>query len=216
MKSEFDVFICYNSEDKLETGIVVEELEKRSISTWIDEKCLTPGKPWQMEIEDQIITIGSAAVFVGDNDIGPWQRSEIRALLSQFVDRGCLVIPVILMNTKSEPKLPIFLDQMTWIDLRNDYQSGISKLCSAIKQNYIASPAVDISGKPVPNRPGTPVIKVASEVFDTEVTGPVETYGAIGPNPTEGTIHVTSRLRNAKVGSITTVGHRYTERKKDS
>ena len=38
--------------------------------------------------------------------LGPWQNQQIQALLSQFVKRKCLVIPVILSSAKITPDLP--------------------------------------------------------------------------------------------------------------
>jgi len=127
------LFLCHNSDDKPFVRIINNELKERSVHTWLDEEQLSPGKPWQVELEEQIYTIGSAAVFVGKNGLGPWQENEIRAFLSEFVNRGCPVIPVILPDARQIPELPIFLKQMTWIDLRKDYQGGLERLSSAIK-----------------------------------------------------------------------------------
>ena len=55
----------------------------------------------------------SAIVFIGKNGFGPWRQSEIRAFLSEFVNRDCPVIPVILPDAETIPELPIFLRQMT-------------------------------------------------------------------------------------------------------
>jgi hypothetical protein len=82
---------------------------------------LPPGKPWQPELESQIESIRSAAVFIGGDGTGPWQSIELRALLNQFVQRGCPVIPVILPSvTLAAPKLPTFLQDFTWVDYRLD------------------------------------------------------------------------------------------------
>jgi hypothetical protein len=50
----------------------------------------------------QIEIIKSAAVFVGESGLGPWQNHEIPALLSQFVKREFPVIPVILPSAKTK------------------------------------------------------------------------------------------------------------------
>ena len=42
----------------------------------------------------------------------------MRAFLSQFVDRGCPVIPVLLESAPKQPELPLFLKEMTWVDFR--------------------------------------------------------------------------------------------------
>ena len=74
--------------------------------------------PWQRTLEEQIANIRAAAVFVGREGIGPWQRQELDGFLREFSTRGCPVIPVMLPWTGAEPELPLFLRGMTWVDFR--------------------------------------------------------------------------------------------------
>lgn len=114
----FDVFLCHNSRDKPAIRRVACELRKIGIKTWLDEEQIQPGKLWQVVLEENISKIHSALVFVGENNTGPWQDMEIRAFLSEFANRGCSVIPVILEECTNVPNLPLFLRQMMWIDMR--------------------------------------------------------------------------------------------------
>ena len=50
--------------------------------------------------------------------MGPWQDREMRGCLSEFVERGLPVIPVLLPNASIKPELPLFLKQFTWVDMR--------------------------------------------------------------------------------------------------
>ena len=61
--------------------------------------------------------------FVGSSGLGPWQSTEMRAFLNEFVERNCPVIPVLLGNTPQQPKLPIFLRGHTWVDFRTDTEA---------------------------------------------------------------------------------------------
>lgn len=117
-KGEYDVFLCYKSEDKQAVKDVGNQLKDRGIAPWLDMWDIPPGKPWQREIEKQIETISSAAVFVGQAGIGPWQQLEIEAFLREFVSRNCPVIPVLLPDAPDKPKLPPFLSGMQWVDFR--------------------------------------------------------------------------------------------------
>jgi hypothetical protein len=114
----FDVFLCHNDKDKPEVKKIAELLKKRGILPWLDEWEARPGFPWQRLLEEQIEQIKSAVVFVGKDGVGPWQQLEIEALLREFANRGCPVIPVLLENASAEPKLPLFLRGMTWVDFR--------------------------------------------------------------------------------------------------
>lgn len=114
----FDVFLCHSSEDKPEVRRLATGLRDHGLEPWLDEEQLLPGVPWQDELERQIGHIKSAAVCIGASGRGPWQRMELRGFLSEFVDRGCPVIPVVLSTVTDVPELPIFLRQFTWVDFR--------------------------------------------------------------------------------------------------
>jgi hypothetical protein len=93
----------------------------------LDEEQLRRGLPRQ-KLEDQIEHINAAAVFVGENGIGPWQRIEIDTFLRQFVRRGCPVIPVILRSCVEPPELRAFLKGMSWVDFRKREPDPIQQL----------------------------------------------------------------------------------------
>jgi hypothetical protein len=114
----FDVFLCYNRQDKLVVRGIAEQLKLHGVLPWFDEWELRPGLPWQRLLEQQIARIRTAAVFISQNDIAPWQHMEIAVLLSQFTERGCPIIPVLLSDTLTRPELPLFLRVMTWVDFR--------------------------------------------------------------------------------------------------
>lgn len=126
--NSFDVFLCYNSDDKTEVKQVGLALKARGIAPWLDEWELRPGFPWQRLLEEQIGQIRSAAIFVGPNGVGPWQRHESDAFLREFVERRCPVIPVLLPGAPSKPALPIFLKSMTWVDFREREPDPMDRL----------------------------------------------------------------------------------------
>ena len=124
----FDVFLCHNTADKSDVRWTARRLQERGIRAWLDEDELPPGQPWQEELEQQIGSIGAAAVFAGPNGIGPWQNQEIRALLGEFIVRRCPVIPVLLPGAEIPAALPLFLRGMTWVDLRKKAPGEIERL----------------------------------------------------------------------------------------
>jgi hypothetical protein len=124
----FDVFICHNSADKKSVRQLTKQLKHLGLQPWLDEEQLRPGLPWQSELEKVITKIGAAAVIVGPSRIGPWQDAELRAFLAEFVKRGSPVIPVLLPGLKSPPNLPVFLNQMTWVDMRSKPKRALTSL----------------------------------------------------------------------------------------
>jgi hypothetical protein len=125
---EFDVFLCHNSKDKPEVREIAQQLQQKGIKPWLDEWELRPGLLWQPELERQIENIKAAAVFIGDSGLGPWQKTEINAFLRQFLERGCPVIPVLLMNAPKKPELPLFLEGHTWVNFRDSQSNLMEKL----------------------------------------------------------------------------------------
>jgi GTPase SAR1 family protein len=117
---EFDVFICYNSQDRDAVTRIANALKRRGVLPWMDRWQLRPGIPWQRVLEEQIEKVKAAAVFVGPSGVGPWQSEEIDAFLRECVRRHCPVIPVLLENAVENrlPPLPVFLRGRTWVDFR--------------------------------------------------------------------------------------------------
>lgn len=74
------------------------------------------------------VEIRSAVVFVGKGGLGPWQKSELHAFLSEFHDRKCPVIPALLPDAPVAPALPVFLRGMTWVDFRTQNPLPIDQL----------------------------------------------------------------------------------------
>jgi formylglycine-generating enzyme required for sulfatase activity len=118
MTEQFDVFLCHNSADKPQVIQIAEQLQQYDLKPWLDIWELPPGRSWKRLLEEQIEQISSAAVFVGEDGFGPWQQQELYAFLSEFVNRDCPVIPVLLPNAPTKPELPVFLRQFTWVDFR--------------------------------------------------------------------------------------------------
>jgi hypothetical protein len=117
--TRFDVFLSHNSADKPTVIELATLLRDRKLNVWLDAWELVPGRPWQQAIEDVIETVGSAAVLVGKDGIGPWEAPEMRACLDECVRRRMSVIPVLLPGASATPQLPLFLRQFTWVDFRD-------------------------------------------------------------------------------------------------
>jgi hypothetical protein len=124
----FDIFLCHNGADKPAVKRIAQQLKEAGILPWLDAWELPPGLPWQAQLERQIKSIKSAAVFVGSAGLGPWQEQEMDAFLRQFAKRKVPVIPVLLPDAPSAPELPPFLEAMTWVDFRLNDPNPLEKL----------------------------------------------------------------------------------------
>lgn len=119
MNKSFDLFLSHNSKDKPAVRKLAKRLEKYGLRSWLDEKDLRPGLPFQEALEEAMRTTRAAAVCVGGHGLGPWQRPEVRACLSQMVERGQPVIPVLLAGAPEKPDIGLLLRENTWVDFRN-------------------------------------------------------------------------------------------------
>ncbi len=157
MSESFDVFLSHNSQDKPAVRELARALEARGITVWLDEEQLVPGRPWQEALEKVIQTAHTAAVLVGDDGLGPWEIPEMRACLSEFVDRKLPVIPVLLPDAPARPQLPLFLRGFTWVDLRGGLtEASLDRLQWGITGKPSAPDHVvmrkDVLEKPTPFR----------------------------------------------------------------
>lgn len=127
-EQKFDVFLCHNSEDKPAVIEVAERLRRQGLKPWLDVWELQPGVIWQYALEQQIESIGAVAVFVGQQGLGPWQSEEIYAFLQEFISHRCPVIPVMLPEIRTQPRLPVFLKNRHWVDFRLQEPDPFSQL----------------------------------------------------------------------------------------
>ena len=163
----FDVFLSHSSKDKPAVRQLGRDLLARGIRVWLDEWELVPGRPWQEALEEIIRTTRSAAVLFGPAGMGPWEEPEMRACLSEFVNRRLPVIPVLLPGAPTKPELPLFLTQFTWVDLRGGLTAeGLDRLEWGItgrKPGQAASSLPEPSQSP---RAPSAAVKVWQEKLD--------------------------------------------------
>ena len=78
----FDVFLCHNSEDKPAVREICRRLVSEGIKPWLDEEQIQRGTTWQTAVGEQTESIKSAAIFVSDGGLGPWQDQEMQSFLN--------------------------------------------------------------------------------------------------------------------------------------
>jgi TIR domain len=114
----FDVFLCHNSKDKQQVMEIGMRLKERGLLPWLDLWEVRPGTRWQRELQRNIRSIKSVAVFIGEKGSGPWQELEVELALQELARRGRPIIPVILEGRQGHPRLPPFLNLWHLVDMR--------------------------------------------------------------------------------------------------
>jgi WD40 repeat protein len=125
---DYDVFLCHNSKDKPYVIAISERLRERGILPWLDIWEIRPGMRWQKELQRNIKSVKSAAVFIGARGAGPWQELEVESLLQEFAKRNRPIIPVILEGRLGNPRLPAFLNSWHMVDMRNSNPDPFEQL----------------------------------------------------------------------------------------
>lgn len=125
----FDVFLSHNSHDKPAVRELRHALERRGVSGWLDEDHLQPALSSQQQLENGIKRSRSVAVMVGADGLGPWEDEEMQGALRAAVTDKRPVIPVLLPGAPANVKLPMFLGNRVWVDLRAGFtDEGLDNL----------------------------------------------------------------------------------------
>src|SRR5436190_9950698 len=113
-RQDFDVFLSYNSRDRLAVEEIARQLEARGLKPYLDRWYLVPGLRWRPGLEEVLLGCHSVAVLCGPGDMGSWQQREVDVALDrQSKEAKFPVIPVLLPG--AVPPLG-FLSQNTWVD----------------------------------------------------------------------------------------------------
>lgn len=132
---EFDVFLAHNSRQKRAVELIARELERRGLHPWFDAWEIPPGRAFQDEIEQAIPLTRAVAVFIGADGLGPWEDLEQKVAVSQFVRRRAPVIPVFLDVSRTDVKVPLFLQEFSDVHFggHTPYEESIAALIWGIK-----------------------------------------------------------------------------------
>ncbi|BAZ36747.1 GUN4 domain-containing protein (plasmid) [Calothrix sp. NIES-4101] len=133
---EFDVFLAHNSIDKPFVKYIAQRLRRSRLKPWLDEEAILPGQIIQEEIQKVILRIQSAAIFIGKHGLGRWQKVELRSFYTQCIEKGIIVIPVLLPDVREFPSELVFLREHKWVSFANGIEDkkALEELKSAIRQ----------------------------------------------------------------------------------
>jgi len=128
------VFICHASEDKPEARRLREELLRRNVDPWLDEKDLFAGQDWDMAIQEAIRRSDAILILLSRRSVSKrgYIQKEIRKVLeaAEHVPEGRpFAIPIRLEDVE----LPQSLRRWQSIDYRaeNFYHSLVKGISQA-------------------------------------------------------------------------------------
>ena len=113
-KTTYDVFLCYDRQDKPAVEELARRLMGKKLKPFFDVWDLVPGKFWLDTLEETLDQCRALAVFIGPSGLGPWQNEEmVRALRSKS-----LPLILVLLPGASMPEMPLFLTSTREVDFR--------------------------------------------------------------------------------------------------
>jgi small GTP-binding protein len=121
---QFDVFLAHHSADKPSVRIVAEKLRNYGLNPWVDEEQIPPGRWFQDYIEQAIGLVGSAAIILGKEGLGRWEKAELKAFVAECVEHELPVIPVLLPGA-SLPEGLKFLKQLSWVHFEESLEEKV-------------------------------------------------------------------------------------------
>jgi TolB-like protein/Tfp pilus assembly protein PilF/cellulose biosynthesis protein BcsQ len=117
-EKRYDVFLSYNSTDKLAVEQLASRLEEDGVRVYFDARQLRAGEHYLKALDTAMDESANIAVFIGPDGAGPWQNEEAQVALKLRVqDHSKRVIPVILPGA-SPDKLPNYLKSLLSVDFR--------------------------------------------------------------------------------------------------
>jgi hypothetical protein len=134
-EDHFDVFFSYNREDELAVKKIELDLRWKGIHSWLDTTRLEAGDRFWDKIVHASTVAKCAAVFLGPNGPGPYQRErEIPVLLGLLVSKGLKVIPVLLEGARPIPNWPdSLMNELHWINFGEPESHPLEALVNTIQ-----------------------------------------------------------------------------------
>jgi TIR domain len=151
-KSQSRVFISYANQDKPFVRKLINELEKHNLSVWFDEQEIKVGDSIVAKISEGLRDSDYLVVVLSKASVtSSWVQEELNAaLMNQISDKGSVVLPVLIEDCD----LPPLLRSRLYADFRADFQVGLNKLLTVLKQEGESASDVTTTTTTTTPRPG--------------------------------------------------------------
>jgi hypothetical protein len=126
-----DIFLSHSSRDKDAARHLATTLNFCAVDVWLDAWELQVGQSLTEEIAQAMDNSRFIAILITENyNNTVWTKTEYRRALSREQKEGrTVLLPLII----GEAKIPDFLEDKIYIDLRTDYFFGVTKLVGMVR-----------------------------------------------------------------------------------
>ncbi len=123
------VFISYSRKDAAFVERLYADLKSNNINAWVDTYKISPGQNWDRTIHDALEN-ASALILVISPDSMASQNVHAEYLYALEMDKP--VLPIVVR----EASIPLQLRLLQYLDFRDSYELGLSKLIGALKSRW--------------------------------------------------------------------------------
>lgn len=121
------IFFSYSGKDRESALRVARQLKEAGHDIWIDVERLRPGDAWLQQIEAAIQQASHFVIYVGRDPIQGYVDLEVRTAIVRSVDDPSFrVIPLMGPHAGEIESLPLFLRQLSCVDIRSSMEQAIS------------------------------------------------------------------------------------------
>jgi hypothetical protein len=125
----FDVFLSHNSQDQPVVRELKRALEAEGLSCLPDMDDPASGETSSPSPTNGGHDAALIAVCIGPAGTGSWENEDMQDFLAQAVEQKKRIVPVLLPGAPEKPKIPMFLNNRAWIDLRSGLnEEGLAQL----------------------------------------------------------------------------------------
>ncbi|WP_414675960.1 toll/interleukin-1 receptor domain-containing protein [Limnobacter sp.] len=124
------VFISYSHSDELIVNKLAAHLVKHNANVWVDTWELNVGDSILNRVQDAIQESSALLVVLSKTSVeSEWCKKELSAgLMRELDEKRVVVLPVLVEDCK----IPLFLREKMYADLRTDFNRGLHKVLDAI------------------------------------------------------------------------------------
>lgn len=122
------IFVSYNRKESEFALKLSRDLIERGLNIWIDQTSILPGKRWDMEIENAMISASSVLVILSKTSAS---SENVLDEISYAFQHNKSIIPVLTETCN----IPIRLTRLQHIDFRKDYPTAFNKLMEVLTSN---------------------------------------------------------------------------------
>lgn len=125
------IFLSHAHADRSIVQQIYHELREADVPCWLDEAEILPGESIMGKVEEAIDDMDYLGVILSRTSVNSsWVRAELRMAMTEELKNARVVVIGLVID---DCRIPGFLRDKLYIDLRTDFTAGIHQLVSFLR-----------------------------------------------------------------------------------